>query len=132
MDILLCYTNFNTILKQSQKIKLYNRLIAKKYLKSVEKNYVLEQGILDCKAEIINLLENNNFDFLDDVDIKVIKNEYNDDDIVRQLLDKNYINSDQVKILIEELDKSKENSENLIRFLRISLKKDLSVVMFYI
>ena len=38
----------------------------------------------------------------------------------------------QVKILIEELDKSKENSENLIRFLRISLKKDLSVVMFYI
>ena len=34
--------------------------------------------------------------------------------------------------LIEELDKSKENSENLIRFLRISLKKDLSVVMFYI
>lgn len=37
MDILLCYTNFNTILKQSQKIKLYNRLIAKKYLKSVEK-----------------------------------------------------------------------------------------------
>ena len=32
----------------------------------------------------------------------------------------------------EELDKSKENSENLIRFLRISLKKDLSVVMFYI
>ncbi|MDD7757800.1 MAG: hypothetical protein PUJ51_25420 [Clostridiales bacterium] len=132
MDILLCYTNFNTILKQSQKIKLYNRLIAKKYLKSVEKNDVLEQGILDCKAEIINLLENNNFDFLDDVDIKVIKNEYNDDDIVRQLLDKNYINSDQVKILIEELDKSKENSENLIRFLRISLKKDLSVVMFYI
>ena len=132
MDILLCYTNFNTILKQSQKIKLYNRLIAKKYLKSVEKNYVLEQGILDCKAEIINLLENNNFDFLDDVDIKVIKNEYNDDDIVRQLLDKNYINSDQVKILIEELDKSKENSENLIRFLRISQKKDLSVVMFYI
>lgn len=132
MDILLCYTNFNTILKQSQKIKLYNRLIAKKYLKSVEKNYVLEQGILDCKAEIINLLENNNFDFLHDVDIKVIKNEYNDDDIVRQLLDKNYINSDQVKILIEELDKSKENSENLIRFLRISLKKDLSVVMFYI
>ena len=123
MDILLCYTNFNTILKQSQKIKLYNRLIAKKYLKSVEKNDVLEQGILDCKAEIINLLENNNFDFLDDVDIKVIKNEYNDDDIVRQLLDKNYINSDQVKILIEELDKSKENSENLIRFLRISLKK---------
>ena len=105
MDILLCYTNFNTILKQSQKIKLYNRLIAKKYLKSVEKNDVLEQGILDCKAEIINLLENNNFDFLDDVDIKVIKNEYNDDDIVRQLLDKNYINSDQVKILIEELDK---------------------------
>ena len=102
MDILLCYTNFNTILKQSQKIKLYNRLIAKKYLKSVEKNDVLEQGILDCKAEIINLLENN------------------------------YINSDQVKILIEELDKSKENSENLIRFLRISLKKDLSVVMFYI
>ena len=132
MDILLCYTNFNTILKQSQKIKLYNRLIAKKYLKSVEKNDVLEQGILDCKAEIINLLENNNFDFLDDVDIKVIKNEYNDDDIVRQLLDKNYINSDQVKILIEELDKSKENSKNLIRFLRISLKKDLSVVMFYI
>ena len=132
MDILLCYTNFNTILKQSQKIKLYNRLIAKKYLKSVEKNDVLEQGILDCKAEIINLLENNNFDFLDDVDIKVIKNEYNDDDIVRQLLDKNYINSDQVKILIEELDKSKENSENLIRFLRISQKKDLSVVMFYI
>ena len=132
MDILLCYTNFNTILKQSQKIKLYNRLIAKKYLKSVEKNDVLEQGILDCKAEIINLLENNNFDFLDDVDIKVIKNEYNDDDIVRQLLDKNYINSDQVKILIEELDKAKENSENLIRFLRISLKKDLSVVMFYI
>lgn len=132
MDILLCYTNFNTILKQSQKIKLYNRLIAKKYLKSVEKNDVLEQGILDCKAEIINLLENNNFDFIDDVDIKVIKNEYNDDDIVRQLLDKNYINSDQVKILIEELDKSKENSENLIRFLRISLKKDLSVVMFYI
>ena len=132
MDILLCYTNFNTILKQSQKIKLYNRLITKKYLKSVEKNDVLEQGILDCKAEIINLLENNNFDFLDDVDIKVIKNEYNDDDIVRQLLDKNYINSDQVKILIEELDKSKENSENLIRFLRISLKKDLSVVMFYI
>ena len=132
MDILLCYTNFNTILKQSQKIKLYNRLIAKKYLKSVEKNDVLEQGILDCKAEIINLLENNNFDFLHDVDIKVIKNEYNDDDIVRQLLDKNYINSDQVKILIEELDKSKENSENLIRFLRISLKKDLSVVMFYI
>ena len=132
MDILLCYTNFNTILKQSQKIKLYNRLIAKKYLKSVEKNDVLEQGILDCKAEIINLLENNIFDFLDDVDIKVIKNEYNDDDIVRQLLDKNYINSDQVKILIEELDKSKENSENLIRFLRISLKKDLSVVMFYI
>ena len=132
MDILLCYANFNTILKQSQKIKLYNRLIAKKYLKSVEKNDVLEQGILDCKAEIINLLENNNFDFLDDVDIKVIKNEYNDDDIVRQLLDKNYINSDQVKILIEELDKSKENSENLIRFLRISLKKDLSVVMFYI
>ena len=132
MDILLCYTNFNTILKQSQKIKLYNRLIAKKYLKSVEKNDVLEQGILDCKAEIINLLENNNFDFLDDVDIKVIKNEYNDDDIVRQLLDKNYINSDQVKILIEELDKSKENSENLIRFIRISLKKDLSVVMFYI
>ena len=132
MDILLCYTNFNTILKQSQKIKLYNRLIAKKYLKSVEKNDVLEQGILDCKAEIINLLENNNFDFLDDVDIKVIKNKYNDDDIVRQLLDKNYINSDQVKILIEELDKSKENSENLIRFLRISLKKDLSVVMFYI
>ena len=132
MDILLCYTNFNTILKQSQKIKLYNRLIAKKYLKSVEKNDVLEQGILDCKAEIINLLENNNFDFLDDVDIKVIKNEYNDDDIVRQLLDKNYINSDQVKILIEELDKSKENSENLIRFLRISLKKYLSVVMFYI
>lgn len=131
MDILLCYTNFNTILKQSQKIKLYNRLIAKKYLKSVEKNDVLEQGILDCKAEIINLLENNNFDFLDDVDIKVIKNEYNDD-IVRQLLDKNYINSDQVKILIEELDKSKENSENLIRFLRIFLKKDLSVVMFYI
>ena len=132
MDILLCYTNFNTILKQSQKIKLYNRLNAKKYLNSVEKNDVLEQGILDCKAEIINLLENNNFDFLDDVDIKVIKNEYNDDDIVRQLLDKNYINSDQVKILIEELDKSKENSENLIRFLRISLKKDLSVVMFYI
>ena len=44
----------------------------------------------------------------------------------------NYINSDKVKILIEELDKSKENSENLIRFLRISLKKDLSVVMFYI
>lgn len=116
----------------NKKIKLYNRLIAKKYLKSVEKNDVLEQGILDCKAEIINLLENNNFDFLDDVDIKVIKNEYNDDDIVRQLLDKNYINSDQVKILIEELDKSKENSENLIRFLRISLKKDLSVVMFYI
>lgn len=115
----------------NKKIKLYNRLIAKKYLKSVEKNDVLEQGILDCKAEIINLLENNNFDFLDDVDIKVIKNEYNDD-IVRQLLDKNYINSDQVKILIEELDKSKENSENLIRFLRISLKKDLSVVMFYI
>ena len=114
----------------NKKIKLYNRLIAKKYLKSVEKNDVLEQGILDCKAEIINLLENNNFDFLDDVDIKVIKNEYND--IVRQLLDKNYINSDQVKILIEELDKSKENSENLIRFLRISLKKDLSVVMFYI
>ena len=112
----------------NKKIKLYNRLIAKKYLKSVEKNDVLEQGILDCKAEIINLLENNNFDFLDDVDIKVIKNEY----IVRQLLDKNYINSDQVKILIEELDKSKENSENLIRFLRISLKKDLSVVMFYI
>ena len=107
----------------NKKIKLYNRLIAKKYLKSVEKNDVLEQGILDCKAEIINLLENNNFDFLDDVDIKVIKNEYNDDDIVRQLLDKNYINSDQVKILIEELDKSKENSENLIRFLRISLKK---------
>ena len=65
-------------------------------------------------------------------EIKTIKNEYNDDDIVRQLLDKNYINSDQVKILIEELDKSKENSENLIRFLRISLKKDLSVVMFYI
>ena len=88
----------------NKKIKLYNRLIAKKYLKSVEKNDVLEQGILDCKAEIINLLENNNFDFLDDVDIKVIKNEYNDD-IVRQLLDKNYINSDQVKILIEELDK---------------------------
>ena len=116
----------------NKKIKLYNRLIAKKYLKSVEKYDVLEQGILDCKAEIINLLENNNFDFLDDVDIKVIKNEYNDDDIVRQLLDKNYINSDQVKILIEELDKSKENSENLIRFLRISLKKDLSVVMFYI
>ena len=116
----------------NKKIKLYNRLIAKKYLKSVEKNDVLEQGILDCKAEIINLLENNNFDFLDDVDIKVIKNEYNDDDIVRQLLDKNYINSDQVKILIEELDKSKENSENLIRFLSISLKKDLSVVMFYI
>lgn len=117
----------------NKKIKLYNRLIAKKYLKSVEKNDVLEEGILDCKAEIINLLENNNFDFLDDVDIKVIKNEYNDDDdIVRQLLDKNYINSDQVKILIEELDKSKENSENLIRFLRISLKKDLSVVMFYI
>lgn len=116
----------------NKKIKLYNRLIAKKYLKSVEKNDVLEQGILDYKAEIINLLENNNFDFLDDVDIKVIKNEYNDDDIVRQLLDKNYINSDQVKILIEELDKSKENSENLIRFLRISLKKDLSVVMFYI
>ena len=77
----------------NKKIKLYNRLIAKKYLKSVEKNDVLEQGILDCKAEIINLLENNNFDFLDDVDIKVIKNEYNDDDIVRQLLDKNYINS---------------------------------------
>ena len=47
----------------NKKIKLYNRLIAKKYLKSVEKNDVLEQGILDCKAEIINLLENNNFDF---------------------------------------------------------------------
>ena len=106
MDILLCYTNFNTILKQSQKIKLYNRLIAKKYLKSVEKNDVLEQGILDCKAEIINLLENNNFDFLDDVDIKVIKNEYNDDDIVRQLLDKNYINSDQVKILMMKKEQS--------------------------
>ena len=58
----------------NKKIKLYNRLIAKKYLKSVEKNDVLEQGILDCKAEIINLLEKNNFYFLDDVDIKLIKN----------------------------------------------------------
>lgn len=123
--------NLSELEEFNKKIKLYNKLLAKKYLLSNEDNKELLESIEVCKSYIKELLNKNSFDYLEDIDISIIKDKFNEDNPIRNLLNKNYLNKGEVGLLINKLEEEKEDYSELIRFLRISIKKNLALVMFY-
>ncbi|MBD7916072.1 hypothetical protein H9660_13035 [Clostridium sp. Sa3CUN1] len=123
--------NLSELEEFNKKIKLYNKLLAKKHLLNQENNKELLESINVCKSYIKELLSNDSFDYLEDIDISIVKDKFNEENTIRDLLNKNYLNSNEVQLLIDKLEEEKEDYSELIRFLRISIKKNLALVMFY-
>ena len=123
--------NLSELAEFNKKIKLYNKLLAKKHLLNQENNKELLESINVCKSYIKELLSNDSFDYLEDIDISIVKDKFNEENTIRDLLNKNYLNSNEVQLLIDKLEEEKEDYSELIRFLRISIKKNLALVMFY-
>lgn len=122
--------NLSELEEFNKKIKLYNKLLSKKYLLNEENNKELLESINVCKSYIKELL-NNSFDYLENVDISTIKDKFNEENPIRNLLNKNYLNNNEVNFLIDKLNDENDDYSDLIRFLRISIKKNFAVVMFY-
>lgn len=123
--------NLSELEEFNKKIKLYNKLLAQKHLLNQGDNKELLESINIYKSYIKEILNNNSFDYLDDVDISIVKEKFNEENPVRDLLNKNYLNNNEVELLIDKLKEEREDYSDLIRFLRISIKKNLAVVMFY-
>lgn len=123
--------SYDVIEEFNQKVKLYNKLLAKKYLSGKENDIELVKSINECKLYIMEILNENNFDYLEDVDISEIKDKFNEVSPIRELLNRNYLNNEQVELLINKLKEEKEDYSKLISFLRVSIKRNLAVVMFY-
>lgn len=122
--------NINELEEFNKKTKLYNKLLAKKHLLNQEDNKELLESINICKSYIKEIL-NNSFDYLEEVDISIIKEKFNEENPIRDSLNKNYLNNKEVESLIDKLEEETEDYSELIRFLKISIKKNLAVVMFY-
>lgn len=123
--------NLSELEEFNKKIKLYNKLLAKKHLLNQENNKELLESINVCKSYIKELLINDSFDYLEDIDISIVKDKFNEENTIRALLNKNYLNINEVELLIDKLEEETEDYSELIRFLRISIKKNLALVMFY-
>ncbi len=123
--------NPDAIEEFNKKVKIYNKLLAKKYFSGKENDKELEKNIKECKYYIGELLKENTFDYLDDVDISEIKDKFHEENTIRELLNRSYLNNEQVELLINKLKEEKEDYSKLISFLRISIKKNFALVMFY-
>jgi len=115
----------------NKNIKLYNKLLVKKHLLGKENDNELVKSINDCKSYIMEILEKNNFDYLEDIDISIIKDKFNEESPIRELLNRNYLNNEQVELLKNKLEEEKDDYSKLIKLLRVSIKKNLAIVMFY-
>jgi hypothetical protein len=128
LRILLLKPKYTEELKD--KLKKYNRLLAKKYiLKTATEE--LNETISNMNAEIKLFLEEYNFDYLEDLDVNQIKQELSEDDPIYMLLNNNILHKSDIEKLITLCSNEHIQAiEKLERFLKLALRNNMDVVLY--